>query len=102
MFGLKWLVDHGALPKDRLPEYYSSYVAGIFRTLCVSEPAKPTPRRDDGVQLSAEKTARWRWSMAATSSTTHASPVLAQLCKRLLEMEDAGDRTGAEAWFMKV
>src|SRR5580658_2509606 len=33
MFGLAWLVNHGALPKERLPEYYASYVAGIFRTL---------------------------------------------------------------------
>ena len=33
MFGLKWLVDHGALPKERLEEYYASYVAGLFRTL---------------------------------------------------------------------
>src|ERR1041385_2380976 len=33
MFGLKWLVDRGVLPKDRLEEYYDSYVAGIFRTL---------------------------------------------------------------------
>ncbi len=33
MFGLKWLADHGALPKARLEEYYASYVAGIFRTL---------------------------------------------------------------------
>src|SRR5580658_3686539 len=33
MFGLKWLVDHGAMPKERLEEYYASYVAGIFRTL---------------------------------------------------------------------
>ena len=33
MFALKWLVDHGALPKERLEEYYASYVAGIFRTV---------------------------------------------------------------------
>src|SRR6185436_7798060 len=33
MFGLQWLVDHGALPKERLEEYYASYVAGIFRTV---------------------------------------------------------------------
>src|SRR5205814_2740158 len=33
MFGLKWLVDHNALAKDRLEEYYASYAAGIFRTL---------------------------------------------------------------------
>src|SRR5215475_3970773 len=33
MFGLKWLVDRGALPKERLEEYYASYVAGMFRTM---------------------------------------------------------------------
>ena len=33
MFGVKWLVDKGVLPKDRLEEYYASYVAGIFRTV---------------------------------------------------------------------
>src|SRR5262245_43484877 len=33
MTGLKWLVDHKAMPKERLEEYYASYVAGIFRTL---------------------------------------------------------------------
>src|SRR5204862_1774559 len=33
MFGLKWLVDRGSLSKDRLEEYYASYLAGIFRTL---------------------------------------------------------------------
>ena len=27
--------------------------------------------------------------------------VLEQLCKHLLEMEDTGDRAGAEAWFTK-
>ena len=33
MFGLKWLIDRDVLPKDRLEEYYASYVAGIFRTI---------------------------------------------------------------------
>ena len=33
MFGLKWLVDHEVLPKEKLEEYYASYVAGIFRTI---------------------------------------------------------------------
>src|SRR6185437_2225798 len=28
MFGLKWLTDRGVLPKNKLEEYYSSYVAG--------------------------------------------------------------------------
>src|SRR5579862_925605 len=33
LFGLKWLMDKGVLPKERAPEYYASYVAGIFRTV---------------------------------------------------------------------
>src|SRR5208282_2208878 len=33
MFALKWLVDHDALPKEKLEEYYASYVGGIFRTV---------------------------------------------------------------------
>jgi hypothetical protein len=33
MFGLAWLADHGALPKDRLEEYYASFVADFFRAL---------------------------------------------------------------------
>src|SRR5207245_1926816 len=33
MFALKWLVDHDALPKEKLEEYYASYVGGVFRTV---------------------------------------------------------------------
>src|SRR5206468_11881025 len=33
MFSLKWLMDHNALPKEKLEEYYASYVGGIFRTV---------------------------------------------------------------------
>src|SRR5438105_8479737 len=33
LFGLKWLVDHGAFPQERLPEIYISHVAGVFRTI---------------------------------------------------------------------
>ena len=30
---LKWLVDKGVLPKERLEEHYASELAGIFRTV---------------------------------------------------------------------
>ena len=33
MFGMKWLVDHGAMPKERMEENYASYVGGLLRTL---------------------------------------------------------------------
>src|SRR4029077_18409419 len=33
MFGLKCLVDRGALPQAKLEEFYASYVGGMFRTV---------------------------------------------------------------------
>jgi hypothetical protein len=33
MVGLQWLMDKGVLPDSRAPEYYASYVAGIFRSV---------------------------------------------------------------------
>jgi len=33
LYGLKWLVDRGDLPKEKLNGYYASEVAGIFRTV---------------------------------------------------------------------
>ncbi len=33
MFALQWLMDHGAMPKSRSEEFYTSFVAGIFRTV---------------------------------------------------------------------
>ena len=52
MFGLKWLVDRGVLPKEKLEEYYASYVAGIFRTIRFGAGEAHGQARDDGVQLS--------------------------------------------------
>ncbi len=49
MFGLKWLVDHDALPKAKLEEYYASYVAGNFRTIRFGYRRSPRSGGDDGV-----------------------------------------------------
>ncbi len=102
MFGLKWLVDHGALPKDRLARILRLLCRRHFPHAALRHRRSARPRRDDGVQLSAGTTARWRWSAAATRSTTRAFPACSRsFAKRLLEMEAAGDRAGAEAWFAK-
>ncbi|MFZ1136342.1 MAG: Zn-dependent hydrolase, partial [Candidatus Korobacteraceae bacterium] len=101
MFGLKWLVDHGALPKDRLPEYYSSYVAGIFRTLRFG-----TGEAHGRAEMMEFNYLQENGALAMVGGRyaidyARMPMVLTQLCKRLLEMEDAGDRAGAEAWFAK-
>ena len=33
MFAVQWLVNHGVLPKNKLGEYYASYVADLFRSV---------------------------------------------------------------------
>jgi hypothetical protein len=101
MFGLKWLVDHGALAKDRLPEYYASYVAGIFRTLRFG-----TGEAHGRAEMMEFNYLQENGALALSNGRyaidyARMPAVLEQLCKHLLEMEDAGDRAGAEAWFAK-
>ena len=103
MFGLKWLVDHGALPKEKLEEYYASYVARNFPHGPLRRRRSPRPGRDDGVQLSLGA----RRDQAADRRDVYAIDyanmprALADLAKELLEIEATGDRERAENWFKK-
>jgi hypothetical protein len=101
MFGLKWLVDHGALPKERLEEYYASYVAGIFRTLRFGTgEAHGRAEMMEFSYLSEQHALNYsggRYSI----DLNRISAGLASLAKELLEMEATGDRARVEAWFTK-
>src|SRR5580692_3180609 len=101
MFGLKWLVDHGALPKERLEEYYASYVAGIFRTLRFGTgEAHGRAEMMEFSYLSEQRALNYsggRYSI----DLSHISGGLTSLAKELLEMEATGDRARTEAWFTK-
>jgi hypothetical protein len=102
MFGLKWLVDHGALPKERLEEYYASYVAGIFRTVRFgtaeahgrAEMMEFNYLEEKGA-ISRDASGRYVIDYAKMPDT------MAALAKELLEIEATGDRARAEAWFNK-
>jgi hypothetical protein len=101
MFGLKWLVDRGALPKERLQEYYASYVAGIFRTLRFG-----TGEAHGRAEMMEFNYLQENGALAMANGRYvldygRIPAVLEQLCRRLLEFEDAGDRAGAEAWFTR-
>src|SRR5262245_42124637 len=103
MFGLKWLVDHGALPKDRLEEYYDSYVAGIFRTLRFgTAEAHGRAEMMEFNYLSQEK-AIVRDPSSGRYIVDHARIPMAsaQLAKELMEIEATGDRARAENWFKR-
>jgi hypothetical protein len=101
MFGLKWLIDHGAMPKTRLEEYYASYVAGIFRTLRFG--TGEAHGRAEMMEFSYlfEQGALSLKAGRYAIDFSRMPGVLQTLAKELLEMEATGDRPRVEAWFAK-
>lgn len=102
MLGLKWLADRGALPKDRLEEYYASYVAGIFRTVRFGTgEAHGRAEMMEFNYLAAQK-AIARGADGKYAVDYNRMPTsLENLAKELLQMEATGDRSRAEKWFAK-
>ena len=102
MFSLKWLVEHDALPKSRLQEYYASYVAGIFRTVRfgVAE-AHGRAEMMEFNFLAEQKAIRRDASGRYAIDYTRMPAAMEALSKELLEIEATGDRARAEKWFDK-
>jgi hypothetical protein len=102
MFSLKWLVDRGALPKEKLDEYYASYVGGLFRTVRfgVGE-AHARAEMMEFNYLSEHGAIKHQSSGKYVIDYTKMADTLAVLAKELLEIEATGDRTRAENWFKK-
>jgi hypothetical protein len=102
MFGLKWLVDRGALPKERLEEYYASYVAGIFRTVRFgTAEAHGRAEMMEFNYLSEKGAITHAASGRYVIDYAKMPDTIASLAKELLEIEATGDRARAEAWFNK-
>jgi len=102
MLGLKWLVDQGELPKNKLDNYYSSYIAGILRTVRFG--AAEAHSRGEMMQFNylSERSAIKRESNGRYSLDYDIMPTaVADLAKELLEIEATGDRSRAEKWFAK-
>ncbi len=99
MFGLAWLMDHGALPKDRAQEYYSSYVAGIFRS--VRYGVAEAHGRAEMMEFNylVEQKAVNRVAGKYEVDFAKMPAAIASLSKELLTIEATGDRQRAEAWF---
>lgn len=101
MFGIKWLVDHGALPKDRLPEYYASYLAGILRTLRFGTGEAHGRAEMMEFNVLAHEKAIERENGRYVVNYARMPAAIAGLAKELLEIEATGDRARAEAWFAR-
>jgi hypothetical protein len=103
MLGLAWLVDHGALPKERLPEFYASYVGGLFRTLRfgTGEAHGRAEVMEFNYLYAQHVIQRGMASQRYWVEYAAMPQAIAALAKELLEQEATGDRARAEAWFKK-
>jgi hypothetical protein len=102
MFGLKWLIDHDVLPKNKLEEYYASYIAGIFRTVRFGVAEAHSRGEMMEFNYLSERGAIKRESSGRYAIDYALMPAaLADLAKELLEIEATGDRQRAENWFKR-
>lgn len=99
MFGLEWLMDHGALPKNRAQEYYASYVAGIFRTVRYGTAEAHGRAEMMEFNYLSEQKAITHAAGKYSVDFARIPGALASLSKELLAIEATGDRARAESWF---
>ena len=102
MFALKWLVDQGALPKEKLEEYYASEVGGNFRTVRFGVAEAHSQAEMMEFNYLSERGAITRDASGRYILDFAKMPqAFADLAKELLEMEATGDRDRVEKWFTK-
>ena len=101
MYALKWLVDKGELPKERLEEYYASELAGIFRTVRFGTGEAHGRAEMMEFNYYSEQGAIVKANGRYRVDYTKIGDATARLAKELLEQEATGDRARADAWFNK-
>ena len=101
LFGLHWLLEHNAVSRQQIGEAYASYVAGLLRTLRFG--AGEAHGRAEMMEFNylleskalAQEGGRYIFDEARMPGA------IASLAAELLQIEAAGDRARAEAWFAK-
>ncbi len=102
MVGVKWLVDHQVLPKNKLDEYYASFVADMFRTARFGMAEAHAQAEVMEFNYLAERGAIKRHTNGRYSMDFVRLPdVLNDLAKELLQQEVTGDRQRAENWLKR-
>jgi hypothetical protein len=103
MYGLAWLTEHGALPKQRLEEYYCSYVAGIFRTVRFGTGEAHGRAEMMELNFLVEQGAIGRDPKSGRYVIDFAKipGVIASLTREVLQIEATGNRRRAEIWFTR-
>ena len=100
---LQWLIQHGAVPKDKRNMVYASYVAGIFRTVRygIAEAHGAAEMMEFGYLLEQGAVRRNDSTGLYEIDFDKMPGAIASLAKELLEQEATGDRARAEKWFKK-
>ncbi len=102
MFALKWIVDHDVLPKEKLNEYYCSYVGDLFRAVRFGTAEAHGQAEMMEFNYLSERGAIRRNANGRYEIDYEKIPgAFADLAKELLETEATGDRQRAEKWFAK-
>ncbi len=96
-----WLIDHGALPKERRNITYASYVAGIFRTVRfgVAEAHGAGEIMQFNYYVKQGAISRDSATGLYVIDFNKMPAAIASLAKELLEQEATGDRARTDAWF---
>lgn len=101
MYGLSWLMDHGALPKDRAREYWTSYLAGILRSVRYGVAEAHGRAEMMEFNFMMEQGAFVRANGRYFVRFERIPAAIAKVTKELLEIEATGDHARAERWFAK-
>ncbi|MFZ3265829.1 MAG: Zn-dependent hydrolase [Terriglobales bacterium] len=102
MFALQWLVDQNALPREKLEEYYASYIGGLLRTVRfgIAEAHGQAEMMEFNYLLERGAVIHDRRGRYVINYQMIPG-AMADLAKELLEIEATGDRQRAENWFKK-
>jgi hypothetical protein len=102
IFLAKWLVDKKVLPQEELNEIYTSYVAGIFRTLRFGTGEAHGRAEMMEFNYLVEHQALSQNADGRYAVDFQAMPVaIESLTAKLLTFEAQGDRVGVKAWYDK-
>jgi hypothetical protein len=103
MMCVKWLVDRGAIPKDKLNEIYASFLGESFRTIRFGIAEAHGSGSMMEISYLTERGAVRRDPATGLYSADFAKmpDAIASLAKELLEQENTGDRVRTAAWFKK-
>jgi hypothetical protein len=103
MMCVKWLVDHGGIPKEKLNEIYASFLGDDFRTIRFGIAEAHGAGAMMEISYLTEQGAIRRDPATGLYSADFVKmpAAIASLAKELLQQEDTGDRARTEAWFKK-